>query len=73
MITLGAIYKNRSRHPDRVFVVLKTRPVVDATGTSTVRVFGTKIEDGLPPIPDNFMLSKFEQEFPYVFWSPSNA
>lgn len=69
-MTPGSIYKNKRHHPDRVFLILRTKNV-KIKGAKRLRIFGIQINEneGLQE-EVTYLDSEFEPAFPMLMWAP---
>jgi hypothetical protein len=70
--TVGAIYKDRSRHATRVFLVTELRRIKSSRGDVT-KVRGTMVTDDDSPSADSYAVDDFNKAFPFVLWAPVNG
>lgn len=69
-MTPGSIYKNRRRHPDRVFFITEVKRV--KVGTKKMqRIYGVQVvQDGGPDDTASYLNDSFHREFPFLMFAP---
>lgn len=67
---IGNLYKNRSRYPERVFLVTKVTRVKKGI-LKTHRISGLQITAG-GISEESYLSESFNREFPFLMWGPAN-